>query len=186
VAGALAFGLLALRPAASSAAELSGVALPETATVAGTSLRLNGIALRTYSWVKVRIYVAGLYLEHAAHDAGSILGSPEKKLLLVKFVHDVDADAARDAWREGFEKNCLAPCHLPPDQVARFLAGVTPMKAGDVSTLAFGPDGLDISTNGRPVGRIADKTFATAVLATFIGPEPPTEGLKAGLLGLGN
>jgi hypothetical protein len=183
-AGVLAAGLLAGAAARARAAELGGVALPETATVAGTPLRLNGIAMRTYSWLQVHIYVAGLYLEHAAHDAGAILNSPEKKLLLVKFVHDVDAAQARDAWREGFEKNCVAACHVSPDEVARFLAGVTPMKAGDTSLLVFGPDGLDISTNGREVGRITDRSFAKAVLATFIGPEPPTEGLKAGLLGL--
>jgi hypothetical protein len=183
LAGVFSLGLAVPRLPA-RAAELSGVALPETETVAGTPLRLNGIALRTFSWLRVHIYVAGLYLEHAAHDANAILHSSERKLLVVRFVHDVDAENARNAWREGFERNCVAPCHLPPAEVERFLAEVTPMRAGDVSTLAWGPDGVEFATNGRSLGKITDKTFANAILATFIGPVPPSEGLKEGLLGL--
>jgi hypothetical protein len=185
LAGVFCLGLAA--PALSArAAELGGVAMPETETLAGTPLRLNGIALRTYSWLRVHIYVAGLYLEHAAHDANTILHSPEKKLLVIRFVHDVDAENARSAWREGLERNCLPPCHLAPGAVDRFLAEVTPMRAGDVSTLAWGPDGVEFATNGRSLGKITDPTFANAILATFIGPAPPSEGLKEGLLGLGH
>ncbi len=166
------------------AAELYGVAMPETQTVAGTQLRLNGIAVRTFSWFQVKIYVAGLYVERVTHDAQQILHSNEKKLIKVRFLHDVDAAQARDAWRDGLENNCRSPCHISRDDLARFLANVPAMRAGDESSLAFAPGGLEIITNGRMVGRIEDRMFANAVLATFIGPEPPTVQLKAGLLGL--
>ncbi len=168
-----------------TAAVLDGVSLPETATLGGTELRLNGIALRTYSWLRIRIYIAGLYLERPSHDAEAILRSPEKKLLVVRFIHDVGVEDARKAWREGFDDNCRAPCHLAPADVARFLAAVPAMRSGDSSTLAFTPAGVAITLNGRSVGTIADPMFATAVLATFIGPNPPTAQLKRGLLGLG-
>jgi len=170
---------------AGAAATLDGVSLPETATLGTTELRLNGIALRTYSWLRIRIYVAGLYLERPSHDAETILRSPEKKLLVVRFIHDVDAEDARKAWREGFDDNCRAPCHLAPADVARFLAAVPAMRSGDRSTLAFTPAGVSITLNGQVLGTISDPMFAHAVLATFIGPHPPTERLKRGLLGLG-
>lgn len=176
--------LLALAAPTGQAAELAGVNLPERQTLAGTELRLNGVAMRTYSFARIRIYVAGLYLEHPTHDAAAILRSPEKKLLEVQFVRDVDASDAREAWRDGFERNCLPPCHLAPADVARFMAAVPAMRAGDRSTLAFGPGALAITINGRTVGTITDPVFASAVLATFIGPDPPTDRLKAGLLGL--
>ena len=170
---------------AGAAATLDGVSLPETATLGTTELRLNGIALRTYSWLRIRIYVAGLYLERPSHDAETILRSPEKKLLVVRFIHDVDAEEARKAWREGFDDNCRAPCRLAPADVARFLAAVPAMRSGDRSTLAFTPAGVSITLNGQVLGTISDPMFAHAVLATFIGPHPPTERLKRGLLGLG-
>ena len=181
------FALLALVALASTAArsaELGGVDLPDRQTLNGTELRLNGIALRTYSLLRVHIYVAGLYLEHPTHDPASILRSPEKKLVEVRFVHDVNAADAREAWRDGFERNCLPPCHLAAPDVARFLAAVPAMRAGDRSTLAFGSGTLDFTINGQHLGTINDPVFAQAVLATFIGPDPPTERLKSGLLGL--
>jgi hypothetical protein len=170
---------------AGAAATLDGVSLPDTAILGGTELRLNGVALRTYSWLRIRIYVAGLYLERPSRDAEAILRSPGKKLLVVRFIHDVDAEDARKAWREGFDDNCRAPCRLAPADVARFLAAVPAMQSGDRSTLAFTPAGVSITLNGQTLGTISDPMFAHAVLATFIGPHPPTERLKRELLGLG-
>ena len=176
--------VLALLSAVAGAAAFEGVSLPDTATFGGTELRLNGIGLRTYSWLGIRIYVAGLYLERPSHDAEAILRSPEKKLLVVRFIHDVDAEDARKAWREGFNDNCRAPCHLAPADVARFLAAIPAMRSGDRSTLAFTPSTVAITLNGQTLGTISDPMFAHAVLATFLGPHPPTTRLKRELLGL--
>ena len=66
---------------AATAVELAGVSMPEAQTVAGTRLVVNGLSLRTYSFLKVRIYVAGLYLERHSSDANAILNSRQPKLL---------------------------------------------------------------------------------------------------------
>ncbi len=176
--------VLSLAALAAPAAELDGVTLPDRHILGGVELRLNGLGQRNFSWLGIHIYVAGLYLEHPTHDAAAILRSPERKLIEVRFVHDVDVGRAREAWRDGFERNCRPPCHLAPADVARFLDAVPAMRAGDRSTLAFTPGGLDIELNGRKLGTIADPMFAWAVLATFIGSDPPTDRLKSGLLGL--
>jgi hypothetical protein len=175
---------VALAPlSAANAAELDGVSLPETQMVDGTEMQLNGIGVRTFSIFGIRIYVAGLYLEGRSDNSDSILRSSEKKLLDIRFLHDVDPEHAREAWQEGFAKNCLAPCNLDPRDVQRFLAAIPPMHKGDTSTLLFTSRGVNITFNGRPMGEINDRHFAAAVLATFIGPEPPTRRLKRELLG---
>ena len=46
------------------AADLDGVSMPDVRVVNGTQMRLNGIGLRTFSVLGIRIYVAGLYLVH--------------------------------------------------------------------------------------------------------------------------
>lgn len=173
--------LAALRGA--PAAELDGITLPETSEIGGTVLRLNGVGLRTYSILRVRIYVAGLYLQQPTHDPEAILDSPGDKLLVFHFVHDVDAADARNAWREGFADNCVAPCHIEPADETRFLAAVPAFRVGDYSTLAFAHGRLTFAINGRPVGTIANPGFERAILLTLIGPKPPTEALKRGLLG---
>lgn len=174
-----------LAASGAGAAELSGVALPDTSVVSGVPLRLNGIGLRTYSLLRIHIYVAGLYVQRPSHDAEAILHSPEEKMMVFHFIHDVDAEDARKSWQEGFEDNCLLPCRIAPDDEARFLAAVPPMRAGDSSIFVFAPGRLTVMVNGRVVGTITNPTFAWAVLATFLGPKPPTEALKRGLLGDG-
>jgi hypothetical protein len=166
------------------AADLEGVSMPDTRAVDGTQMRLNGIGLRTYSALGIRIYVAGLYLERRNGDPDTILHSQERKLLDIRFLRDVDAEDARKAWRDAFEQNCKAPCYLDPHDVQRFLTAVPSVHKGDDSTLLFTSKGVHVTFNGRLMGDIADPHFAELMLATFIGSVPPTPRLKRELLGL--
>jgi hypothetical protein len=168
---------------AAHAADLDGVAMPDARDVDGTPMRLNGIGLRTFSVLGIPVYVAGLYLERRSDNPDAILQSPEIKLLDIRFLRDVGAEDAREAWRDGFEQNCRAPCYLDPRDVQRFLAAVPSMRKGDETKLLFTSRSVHVTINGRPMGNIADPHFARTMLATFIGPEPPTPRLKRELLG---
>lgn len=165
------------------AAQLQGVTLPDTQIIGRTALSLNGIALRTYSFLQIPIYVAGLYLVRPDGDADHILRSPDLKLLDIRFIHAVSEDKARAAWREGFAENCTLPCALAPADVERFIASVPAMRKGDRFSITFSRDGAEILANGNSIGRITNPAFATAILATFIGPQPPTARVKRELLG---
>ena len=169
--------------AGARAAELQGVSLPDFSVVDGLQMRLNGIGLRTWSIFKIPIYVAGLYLEQPSRDASRILQSQQRKLLRMRFLHDVDAKDARDAWQDGLDQNCAAPCYLDPSAVQRFLAAVPSMHKGDESTMLFTASGMTATLNGRSIGQVPDPNFASALLATFIGAVPPTAQLKRQLLG---
>ena len=118
--------------------------------------------------------LAGLYLERRSDDPDTILHSEERKLLDIRFLHDVDA----------FDQNCKAPCYLDPRDVQRFLAAVSSVHRGEGSTLLFTSEGVHVNFNGRLMGDIPDPLFAELMLATFIGAVPPTPRLKRELLGL--
>ena len=177
---ALAFLVGWAMPAA--ATELAGVSLPDSVTVAGRQLVLNGIGLRTYSILGIRIYVAGLYLQQRTSDPVAILRSPGIKLLDFRFLRDVEASDARRSWQQGLQDNCRLPCRLPPQEVAQFLAAVPSVRRGDSGTLLFTPGRLDITFDGRSYGTVTDPLFAQIVLATFIGPAPSSPVLKRALL----
>ncbi|MBV9747435.1 MAG: chalcone isomerase family protein, partial [Acetobacteraceae bacterium] len=161
-----------------------GLSLPDSITVAGRQLVLNGIGLRTYSILGVRIYVAGLYLQQRSSDPAAILRSPEIKLLDFRFLREVEANDARRSWQQGLQNNCRPPCHLPPQEVAEFLAAVPSVHRGDRGTLLFTPGRLDVAFNGQPFGTVTDPLFVQVVLATFIGPVPSSPALKRALLGI--
>jgi hypothetical protein len=73
-----------------------------------------------------------------------------------------------------------APCCLDPNDERRFLAAVLSVRRGTGSALLFTTGGIHITLNGRPLGGILDRQFAELMLATFIGPQPPTPRLKRG------
>ena len=181
--GALFVALMGLALASSGrAAQLAGVTLPDWQDVGPTRLVLNGIGLRTYSFLQIPIYVAGLYLVHPESDPAKILRSTDIKLLDFRFVHDASQDRSQAAWRDGFRQNCVAPCRLRPEDIERFLAAVPAEHKGDHYTILFTPTGADFAQDGRPVGHVSDAAFAVAILATFLGPHPPTARLKRELL----
>ena len=165
------------------AAELDGAAMPDTQDVAGVHLVLNGIALRTYSFFRVHIYVVGLYLERRSADADAILASSQTKLLRFVFERHVDAEDARESWREGFDSNCRPPCRLSVEMTDRFLAAVPSVQRGDIGTLLFTAQGLSVFMNEQLIGRVPDPGFVRVILSTFIGPYPVAAALKRDLLG---
>ncbi len=181
----LVVGMLGTMASIARAAQLAGVSLPDTRQVAGTQLALNGIALRTYSILNIRIYVAGLYLQQRSSNAEAILHSPEMKLLEIHFLRSVDQEDARKVWQTGFANNCQAPCRLDPQDIARFIAEVPAVHKGDVSMFLFTRAGMTVTFDGRTLGTTNNQYFAQQVLATFLGPVPPTPRVKRELLGGG-
>ena len=167
---------------AAQAVELDGVQIPDTVQVGGKTLHLNGYGVRTYSILGVHIYTASLYLEHLSTDPNEIIQSLETKLLTIRFEHAVSADQSRGAWRSALENNCVAPCHLDPQDVERFLSQVPAMTAGEYFYLLFRQGGATISANGQQIGIIPRRKFANAVLATFLGPNPASPTLRQELL----
>ena len=165
-----------------AAATLSGVAMPDTLDAAGAHLVLNGMALRTYSILGLRIYVAGLYLDHRSSDADQIMASPSPKLLRFTFVRDVGQAAARRSWHESLQNSCRPPCQLPPEAVDRFLGAVPGMHAGDTSEFLFTGSALDVSMNGHLLGHVDDPLFMRVILTSFIGAHPTVPEVKRALL----
>ena len=71
--------LLLLPGIAASAAEIDGVVFPATKQIDGKTLVLNGFGRRTWSFLNIHIYLAGLYVEHPTRDPEAIIHSPETK-----------------------------------------------------------------------------------------------------------
>ncbi len=168
-----------------AAAELYGVALPDRREVGGVPLLLNGIGARILSPFGIKIYVAGLYLERPATDAAKILASPQRKLIEMRFLRAVDRGDIARAWRIALADICRGECRQPAMAIAQFEEALRDMADGGEMRFSFAGDRVEIFMDGQHTGTIVDPAFAPLLLATWIGERPPTEELKAGLLGIG-
>lgn len=177
--------LLLLLALPARAATLGGATLPDTYPVAGKSLVLNGIGLRTLTILHIRAYVAALYLEQRSGDAEQILRSPGTKVVLLQFLHSASKEQVETQYREGEANNCGHNECDPRDKAdfERLVAAAPAVAVGDTLTYIFSPGRVQVFANNRPIGDFANADLAYRLLLGFIGPRPPSPELKQQLLG---
>ena len=98
---------------------------------------------------------------------------------------EVRADQLVEAWNEGFAKNAPGKAAALKTEIARFNGFFSqPMKKGEAMSFTYRPGkGTEVVIKGRSMGTIAGKDFMEALFAVWFGPEPPSGGLKEGMLG---
>ena len=164
------------------AGELAGVTLPDSVQVNGTTLVLNGMGLRKKAVFKV--YVGALYVAAKAGEAQTLIAADTPRRMVMHFVRDVGKDKITEAWREGFTNNSPANAAALAARLDEFAALWSDMASGDEAVMTYVPGtGLKLEIRGAELGVIQGKQFADAILACWIGPFPPSEELKDGLLG---
>ena len=166
--------------------ELHHVKMPDSLLLDGKPLQLNGMGAREATIFKVKVYIAGLYLETRSQNADSILNSSSLKKLTLNFVHAVGAAKLKDAWKEGIEKNCSNICASLEDPLKRFLGTVVDLKEGDTLSFVFYPEKVVVQTQAQGLEKqeiIMNKEFSRTLLSIWLGKEPPNSGIKEGLLG---
>ena len=167
---------------AALAGELAGATLPDTLKSGDMTLKLNGLGLRKKSMFKV--YVGGLYLESPSKDAGAILAADQAKAIRMHFLRDLTKAQLVEALQSGFEGNAKDKT----GQKAAFdkmLTLIPDVKEGDTLTFTYLPGkGTTLQVGNKELGAFAGKGFSDAVFSIFLGPKPPSEDLKKGMLGM--
>ena len=170
--------LAAALPAA--AVEVAGVKVPETLTVEGKTLVLNGAGLRTKTFLKVKVYVGALYVTQKSTDAAAIVALDAPKVIRLTLMRDVDKASMLGSFREGIAANS-------PGQTAALEARLKQLEAafpaefkeGQVLAVTYVPGkGTTAAVEGEKAVAIEGKAFADAVFRIWLGPKPTDGGLE--------
>ena len=165
-----------------SAAEVAGVNVPDTATVDGKALKLNGAGLRKKAIFKV--YVAGLYVENPMHDAAALLSSNQVKSMRLHMMRDLTGKKISDAIVEGFQRNSAAQQDKLRARLDQLTGMFSDVSEGEEIVLTWLPDkGTKVTVRGTDRGTIEGRDFADALFAVWIGPNPVQDDLKKALVG---
>lgn len=174
--------VLALTCATALAGTLAGITMPETVSVDGKNLVLNGMGLRTKFFVKV--YVGALYVEKKGTDGAAIAAADEPKRMVLHFLHEVEKEKLTKSWDEGFAKNAKKKADGSVYVTGKLNSMMEDMAPGDELVVTYVPGkGTEIQVKGKVKGTIEDKGWAEALFLVWLGPEPPTADLKKGILG---
>lgn len=177
---ALALALAFVSPPA-DAAKLSDATLPDTATVGGQTLVLNGLGLREKMFIDV--YVGALYLPSKTRSEASAINDDVPKRIVMHFIYSkVTAAQMNEVWEEGLEKN--PPSAAVKESFKRLEGMMVDVTAGEEIAFDYVPGtGTTVFAKGQTKGTIAGADFMKALWTIYLGPNPPTNNLKKGMLG---
>jgi hypothetical protein len=165
-----------------SAGEVAGVRMPDTATVEGKTVKLNGMGLRTK--VMFKVYVAGLFLETTSHDAAAVIAADEVKRIELSILRKLAGSQITDAISEGFERNSKAQMPALKARLDKLKSFIPDVDKGDSIAMTYVPGkGTVVSVGTSEKGVIEGKDFSDALLSVWLGPNPAQEDLKKKLLG---
>jgi hypothetical protein len=166
---------------AALAGELAGATLPDTLKVGEKTLKLNGLGLRKKAIIKV--YVGGLYLESSSKDANAILASDQSKAITLFLLRDLTKTQLVEAFQESFDENAVDKAGQKA-AFGKMLALIPDVKEGETLTFTYLPGkGTTLQVGKKALGTFESKGFADAVFSIWLGPKPPSEDLKKGMLG---
>lgn len=164
--------------------ECAGVAFPDHVQTGGQTLTLNGLGLRKATVFGIKVYVGALYVAQPTSDAAAILSAQEPAEIELRFTFHVTAGQLRDAWQEGFEKSAQGRLPQLQSRIAQLNGWMTTVGSGQRMTFLRLPGvGIQYALDGAVKGTISGDDFATAFLAIWLGSSPPSQALRAGLLG---
>jgi len=176
---------LFLAASGASARTIEGVDLPETLTFGNITLGLNGGGGRVAFFNKV--YVAGLYLQHAMTDPDQIIEADEPMAIRMHVINDFFASskhvthALYKGFRGSMPKGDLTPIKT---EVERFNACFSEkIVDGQEFDVLYVPNkGTSVYKDGVLKDTIPGYEFKKHVFAIWLGKRPADKKLKKGML----
>jgi Chalcone isomerase-like len=176
--------LLLFAPSLAWAVKVGETELPDTWALNEQTLVLNGAGIREYSFLRIPVYAAALYLPAPQQNESAILKATTPRVVHMKMLRDASRDDSAKAWDVYLTANCKSPCVMSNEARLKFLKLIPDTRSGDTQTFVFREGELEIFRNGKSLGAIIDAAFTIVVLASWIGEVPTTENLKKRLLGI--
>lgn len=159
------------------------VTLPNTMTVEGTELVLNGAGIREK--VFIDLYAVGLYLPEKTKKAKDIINADESmamKLEIISFL--ISSDKMISAINDGFDLSMSYDTSPLKKEIETFKGFLSEkIVQGNVFDFTYTKDkGTVVSKNGKEVGVIKGLEFKKALFGIWLGSQPVDKDLKKGLL----
>jgi hypothetical protein len=152
---------------------IGDVTLPDQITVGQSTLTLNGLGMRTFTFFDV--YAAGLYLAAPSTDAGAILTTDAPRAMTMHFLRKVEAEKISGAWLEGLAANTPAADASLKERFATLGGMMETMNQGETLDCLYNPaDGTTVMVRGQLKGRDPGQGFQRCPAGLLDRPQTRT------------
>jgi hypothetical protein len=181
----LALLALVLSVFSAHALEIQGINLPDTKTVAGKTLQLNGAGVRTVKLaiIPIKAYVASFYAPSPLRTASAVMSSSGPLQLNFTFLAGASAGQVSDAWKAQFAASTTFTYKGFEADRDQFIAFYPALSKGDTQTVVLNGGQTEAWFNGKKLGTIPGTNFQKAFLSLWFGSNPVQDDLKTALLG---
>lgn len=156
---------------------------PDRISLDGEELVLNGSGVRKATIFRVKVYAAALFVAKRTSSADELLSGRTTKQVHMRFLRDVSKEKLGQAWRDGLAANSNLPASSQ-GAFDSFIQSMRDVSEGDELVITLKDGSVAASLNGALLTRVSDGALTQQLLAVWVGPQPPNEDLKSGLLGL--
>lgn len=159
--------------------------LPNTMTLEGTELMLNGAGMREK--VVFDLYAGGLYLTSKSKDATAIINADETMAMKLDIVSGmVSSKKMVSAVDDGFDAAMNGDTSSLNDKIETFKGFFSDkiVKTNVFDIAYIKGTGTVVYKNGTKVGTIAGLDFKKALFAIWLGNDPADDDLKEAMLGM--
>jgi len=176
--------LTAVSPA--YALQIEGVDMPDTLTVGGDQLVLNGAGVRHKFFMD--LYVGGLYLQQKSQEGQAVVDADAPMAIVLHITSGMITEKKMaDATKEGFESTLDGNTQPMQKEIDVFVKEFSQdIKTGDVYELAYLPGkGVTVTKNGKEGVTIqGGLAFKKALFGIWVGPKATVnKSLNDGMLG---
>jgi hypothetical protein len=175
---------VALVVAAAEAKVVKGTTIPDSFSVGGTALVLNGTGIRTKFMMS--IYLGALYLKAKGSNGAAIAAADEPMNVRLHIVSSlITPERMAESTREGFTKSAggnVGPYRAGMEAfIGTFKDGIT---VGDRFDITYLPGkGVQVFKNGALKSTVPGLAFKKILYGIWIGPNAIQEPLRQGMLG---
>lgn len=179
---ALMMGAIAL-PTTASAAECEGVTYPDTTTVDGKTLVLNGMGIRTATVFNVNVYMAGAYVTKKSTSSKELLDLSKPIKVVLTFMRNVSKNKVVGAYQENLDRAPDGVRENITKDYENIMEKLQSVKKGDTHVFTYIPGtGMQIETIGKHRTTITNPTMIEYFLGLYIGPNPNYQKMRDGVV----
>lgn len=169
------------------AVDIGGVAVPDTATVAGKTLKLNGAGMRAILFIK--FYAIGMYTEEKKTTPADVQALTGPRRISLHIQREASSEEFGQLFITAMNKNSTkdekSKIISQTTKFGEIFASLDVVKKGDLVTVDWIPGtGSVVNVNGKKIGdTLPDIAFFNALSRIWLGEMPAQESVKRQLLG---